>query len=500
ICLWIIDSGCSKHMTGNHALLANFVEKFLRTVRFGNNDFAVIAGYGDVVIRSMMIKRAYYVEGIGGIRVFVGYSRDSAAFRVYNKQTQKIHESVNVNFDEILEMASKQFSLEPGLTNLNKKGKSLNPTVSQVEEASKKDLEDLFQKFYDEYFDSSKITKSPTTNVETLNNEEEVFHEVSESFQRESSSSSLNDDVQQILKEVILPQTNIQLISNDMIPNMDEVSSSHNVFNEQLEDAYFDTSIMFHDTSNVYEFYQPYPHETKWTKDHPLHKIIGDPKSSVHTRGQLASSCLFACCLSSIEHANVAEALKDADWVIAMQDELQNPKAKLLSKPNGSSRIRKMKIDVKTAFLNGQLKKEVYVSQPVGFVDLDFPDHVYMLKKALYGLKQAPRSWGDILLVQVQSQYAIEILQKHGMDECVSMSTPMATERLNVDLQSTPTDQTTYRQMIGGIMYLTAICLDIAFATFVYARYQDSGFKLIAYSDAGHAGCKDKCKSTLGGI
>nr|GEZ06991.1 integrase, catalytic region, zinc finger, CCHC-type, peptidase aspartic, catalytic [Tanacetum cinerariifolium] len=57
ICLWIIDSGCSKHMTGNRALLTNFVEKFLGTVRFGNNDFAVIAGYGDVVIGSMTIKK-----------------------------------------------------------------------------------------------------------------------------------------------------------------------------------------------------------------------------------------------------------------------------------------------------------------------------------------------------------------------------------------------------------------------------------------------------------
>nr|GFB31909.1 integrase, catalytic region, zinc finger, CCHC-type, peptidase aspartic, catalytic [Tanacetum cinerariifolium] len=52
ICLWIIDSECSKHMTGNGALLTNFVEKFLGTVRFGNNDFALIAGYGDVVIGS----------------------------------------------------------------------------------------------------------------------------------------------------------------------------------------------------------------------------------------------------------------------------------------------------------------------------------------------------------------------------------------------------------------------------------------------------------------
>nr|GEY21105.1 hypothetical protein [Tanacetum cinerariifolium] len=144
-----------------------WVPKFLGTVRFGKNDFAVITGYGDVVI------------------------------------------------------------------------------VSKVSEASKKDLEDLFQDFYDEYFDSSKIMKSLTTNVESsnvevLSPEEEVFHEISDSFQGESSSSSLNDDVQQFPKEVILPQTNTQSISNNMIPNGDDASTSHNVFNERLEDAYFD--------------------------------------------------------------------------------------------------------------------------------------------------------------------------------------------------------------------------------------------------------------------
>nr|GEZ96079.1 hypothetical protein [Tanacetum cinerariifolium] len=80
-------------------------------------------------------------------------------------------------------------------------------------------------KFFDE------IMKSSTTNVETSINEE-VFHEVSESFQGESFSSSLNDDVQQSLEEVILPQTNTQSIPINMVPNGDEASTSHNVFNE----------------------------------------------------------------------------------------------------------------------------------------------------------------------------------------------------------------------------------------------------------------------------
>nr|GFC31036.1 reverse transcriptase [Tanacetum cinerariifolium] len=201
-----------------------------------------------------------------------------------------------------------------------------------------------------------------------------------------SSSSSLNDDVQQSSEEVGVPSSHTQSISNNMVPNVDEASTSHNV-------------TLFHDPSNVHTFYQPYPHEKKWTKDHPLHKIIGDAKSSVRTREQLANSCVFSCLLSSIEPANVAEALRDADWVSAMQDELDQ--------------FARLKI----AFLYGILKEEVYVGQPPGFVSKQYSNHGYALDKALYGLKQAPRAWYDVL-----SQFLIDsCFQKGSIDTTLSI-------------------------------------------------------------------------------
>ncbi|GKB46446.1 retrovirus-related pol polyprotein from transposon TNT 1-94 [Tanacetum coccineum] len=125
-------------------------------------------------------------------------------------------------------------------------------------------------------------------------------------------------------------------------------------------------------------------------------------------------------------------------------------------------------MDVKTAFLNGPLKEEDYLSQPDGFVESDLPNHVYRLMKALYGPKQSPRAWYDrlssfliehhftkdlqkmmgemkfFLGLQIhqsphgifisQSQYTLEILKKHGMDICNSVCTPMATARIDADL------------------------------------------------------------------
>ncbi|GJU21527.1 retrovirus-related pol polyprotein from transposon TNT 1-94 [Tanacetum coccineum] len=192
-------------------------------------------------------------------------------------------------------------------------------------------------------------------------------------------------------------------------------------------------------------------------------------------------------------------------------------------------------MDVKTPFLNGELKEEVYVSQLEGFVDPDHPTHVYRLKQALYYLKQAPRAWYDTLSrflldnkfskddiifastdpkacdifsnemsskfpmsmmgqmsfflgLQVsqsprgifinQSKFALEILKKFGMDSCDPVDTPMV-DRLNLDEDplGISVDQTRFRSMVGSLMYLTASRPDLVFAVCMCARYQASPTK-----------------------
>nr|GEW66759.1 hypothetical protein [Tanacetum cinerariifolium] len=184
-------------------------------------------------------------------------------------------------------------------------------------------------------------------------------------------------------------------------------------------------------------------------------------------------------------------------------------------------------MDVKTAFLNGPMKEEVYVAQPDGFIDLDHPDKVCRLRKALYGLKQALRAGydellkflaskgftkgtidptlftiryeEDILPVQIYTKYALKILKKHGMEKRQSIGTPMATKpKLNADLSGTLVDQTDYYSKIRSLMYLTSSRPDIVKQGLWYLK--DSGFELTVFSNVDHAGCLDTRKSTSRGI
>ncbi|GKE11231.1 retrovirus-related pol polyprotein from transposon TNT 1-94, partial [Tanacetum coccineum] len=173
-----------------------------------------------------------------------------------------------------------------------------------------------------------------------------------------------------------------------------------------------ETSSRYVDSSNMHTFYQQHPSKHRWTKDHPLEQVIGNPSQSIRTRRQLETDgemCMFALTVSQTEPKNIKEAIADSAWIEAMREELHQFDRldvwELVDRPLCKNAINmkwiwKNKRDenyVKTAFLYRPLKEEVYVNQPDGFIDPYHPDQVYRLKKALYGLKQAPSAWYDEL-------------------------------------------------------------------------------------------------------
>nr|GEV90184.1 integrase, catalytic region, zinc finger, CCHC-type, peptidase aspartic, catalytic [Tanacetum cinerariifolium] len=114
------SNGCSKHMIGNLKLLINFVCKFMGTVRFGNDDVAAILGFGDLQWGNILITKNDREDigklgAKGDIGFFIGYSADSCAYRIYNRRTKKIMETMNVSFDELSAMAFEQRSSKPKL-------------------------------------------------------------------------------------------------------------------------------------------------------------------------------------------------------------------------------------------------------------------------------------------------------------------------------------------------------------------------------------------------
>ncbi|GKA72924.1 retrovirus-related pol polyprotein from transposon TNT 1-94 [Tanacetum coccineum] len=147
-------------------------------------------------------------------------------------------------------------------------------------------------------------------------------------------------------------------------------------------------------------------------------------------------------------------------------------------------------MDVKTTFLHGLLKEDVYVCQPDSFINSDHPSHVYKLKKALYGRKQAPKAWYDelskfplqnhffkgtidpTLFIRRFDDDILVISLKYGMETCDPIGTPMEIrDKLDLDENVTLVDATKYRSTIGAVMYLTSNRQDIVHATCLCARY-----------------------------
>ncbi|GJY12368.1 retrovirus-related pol polyprotein from transposon TNT 1-94 [Tanacetum coccineum] len=282
-------------------------------------------------------------------------------------------------------------------------------------------------------------------------------------------------------------------------------------------------------SSNVRQIHTPFEHLGRWTKDHPIANVIGDPSRSVSTRKQLETDamwCYFDAFLTSVEPKNFKQAMTEPSWIDAMQEEIHEFERlkvwELVSCPDNvfliklkwiykvktdeSGGVLKNKarlvaqgfrqeegidfeesfapvtrieaicifvanvahknmtiyqMDVKTAFLNGELKEEMtnkfkmsMMGQMSFFLGLQ--------------ISQSPRG-----IFINQSKYASEIVKKYGLHSTDSVDTPMIeNKKLDEDLQGEPVNATLYHGMIGSLMYLTSSRHDLNYAICLCARYQ----------------------------
>nr|GEY45773.1 hypothetical protein [Tanacetum cinerariifolium] len=652
IVLWYLDSGCSKHMTGDRSQLTNFVNKFLGTVKFDNHHVAKIMGYGDYKIRIVTISRVYFVEGLGqglvqglpklkfkkdhlcsacamgkskkkshkpkpedtnqekpyllhmdlcgptcvesvngkkyilviiddysrfawvkclrskdeapdfiikflkmikvrlkvpvrriqtdngtefvnqtlreyyeqaeavatacytqnrsivrvrhgktpyellhnklpnlsflhvfgalcyltndsenlgklqrkaDIGIFIGYAPTKKAFRIYTRRTRRIFETIHVDFDELTEMASEQSNSGPALHEMTpatiSSGLMPKPTSSTpFVPPSTNDWDLLFQPLFDE------LLTPPPKKAESTGS---------------PSSTTVDQDAPSPSKSQTTPKSPSPIIPQDVKEDNHDIVVAH-MGNDPLFDA-------------------------------------------------LTQSCWIEAMqeeLNEFEQLEVWELVPRSDKVMVItlkwiyKVKLEEPGGILKNKARLVARSYRHEegIDFEVCedcVLNGNLREEVYVSQPDGFVDQDNPNQVYKLKKALYGLKQAPRAWydmlysflisqdfskgsvdptlfirrngNDLLLMSMmgkisfflglqfsqspkgifinQSKYSLESLKKYDFESCEPMDTPMVEKsKLYEDKKGKAVDLLHYR----------------------------------AFADADHAGCQDKRRSTSG--
>ncbi|GJY49372.1 retrovirus-related pol polyprotein from transposon TNT 1-94 [Tanacetum coccineum] len=319
--------------------------------------------------------------------------------------------------------------------------------------ASRTDWDLLFQLLFDEFLNPPSSVDCPAPEVIALI--AEVVAPKPAASTGSPSSITVDQDAPSLSNSQTTPETQSPIIPNDVEEDNHDLDVAH-----MNNDLFFGILILENNSEAssssdviptvVHTATPNSEHVTKWTKDHPLENIIGELERPVSTRLQLyeqALFCYYDAFLTLVEPKNYKDALTQSCWIEAMQEELHEfehlevwelvlriikNKARLVACGyRQEERINFVEsfapvvrldaiqiflayavhmnmtvyqMDVKTTFLNDIMRKEVYVSQPDGFVDKDNLNHMYKLKKALYGLKQDPHTWYDLLSKFLLSQ------------------------------------------------------------------------------------------------
>nr|GEZ13898.1 hypothetical protein [Tanacetum cinerariifolium] len=304
------------------------------------------------------------------------------------------------------------------------------------------------------------------------------------------SSTTVDQDTPSPSKSQTTPETQSSVIPQDVEEDIHDIKVAHMrndpLFSVPIQEVTFaqSSSTIFPHTIVQSDYHIP-QHNRKWIKDHPLDNIIDELSRPVSTRLKLhkqALFCYYNAFLTSVKPKTYKDDLTQSCWIEAMQEELNN-KARLVARGyhqdegidfeesfapvtrleairiflayDAHKNIGFYQMDVKTAFLNGNLREEVYVSQPDGFVDQDNPNQV------ITDFSKSQRHFIN------QSKYALESLKKYGFESCEPVDTPMVEKsKLDEDNEEKAVDPSHYR----------------------------------AFADADHAGCQDTRQSTSGSV
>ncbi|GJX43245.1 retrovirus-related pol polyprotein from transposon TNT 1-94 [Tanacetum coccineum] len=273
------------------------------------------------------------------IGIFVGYAPAKKAFRIYNRRTRIITETIHVTFDELTAMASEQFSSGPGLQGMtpatSSTGLGSNPVSQQpCLPPIRDDWDRLFQPMFDEYFNPPTIVVSPVP---------EAAAPRAEVLADSPVSTSIDQDA---------PSTN---------------STSHG------------------SSSNVRQLHTLLEHLGRWTKDHPIANLIVEPKNFKQAMTKPPLIDVMQEEIHEFERLEVWELVPCPDKVFLI-------KLKWIYKVKTDE--FGMVLKNKARLVAQGFKEEKGIDFEESF---DNPSHMYKLKNALYGLKQAPRAWYDML-------------------------------------------------------------------------------------------------------
>ncbi|GJZ68712.1 retrovirus-related pol polyprotein from transposon TNT 1-94 [Tanacetum coccineum] len=524
IVLWYLDSSCSKHMTGDRSQFTNFVNKFLGTVKFGNDHVAKILGYGDYQIRNVMISRVYYMEGLGHNLFSVGQFCNN----LYTLSLGDMMASSPICL-LLKALKTKSWLWHRRLSHLNFCAINHLARHGLVRGLVRDNGTEFVNQTLCDYYE--KVSISHETSAARSPHQNGVV---------ERGNRTLIEAARTMLIYVKAPLfvwaeavATACYTQNHSIVHLCHGKTPYELLHDKLPDLSFfhvfgALCYLTNDSENLvtlkrHQTQSPIIPNDVEEDNHDLDvaHMNNDPffgipipeNDSEASSSDVIPSVVHTAAPNS-EH-NYKDALTRACWIEAMQEELHEfdhfEVWELVPRPDKVmivtlKWIYKVKLDemggilknkaclvargyrqeeginfkeffALTTFLKDILREEVYVSQSDGFVDQDNPNHVYKLKKALYGLKQAPRACG------------YSMVEKSKLDE---------------DPQGKAFDPTHYRRMIGTHYAITASRPDLTFdcVHVVPGLWypKDSSISLIAYVDADHAGYQDTRRSTSGSM